>query len=322
MPVMVRSCVLAQPCGSLLRMRYVATWAARDRLPMDTATSAEVALYALNTLHKEVESTQRLASSGPAVDADEVEAKNNAIARVSAAHRLLSGSPIIIGAASAERQDAHPACGDAILDAAGKAWADQVRSIWPDLDEGTTLAEDAAKLSVDDALAAARRGVPEWLSTRAEWPMVLDAHLSTSSADIAVLTARVDGAFTAMVELSSVAAREASKGAAWIPCRVAMGASDEPFPLGARTLSAHLVYRDLSTRAGALLVAIDALAPSQRLPWLMRYLSSLHNIFISPCRACAHILRPSTLGPSTLLPATSRSPKLEPYHAACYLQVR
>ena len=76
------------------------------------------------------------------------------------------------------------------------------------------------------------------------------------------------------------------------------------------------------TRAGALLVAIDALAPSQRLPWLMRYLSSLHNIFISPCRACAHILRPSTLGPSTLLPATSRSPKLEPYHAACYLQVR
>ena len=57
-------------------------------------------------------------------------------------------SPAIIGAGSAELEDAHPACGDAILDAAGQAWADQIRAVWPDLDaEATSQATDAAKLS-------------------------------------------------------------------------------------------------------------------------------------------------------------------------------
>ena len=231
-------------------------------------------------------------------------------------------SPAIIGAGSAELEDAHPACGDAILDAAGQAWADQIRAVWPDLDaEATSQATDAAKLSADDALAAARRAVPEWLAKRTDAPLLLKARLVPSSTDCAILTVRIDGAFTAVVELSSALAREAGGGATWGPRHIAVGASDEPFPLGARSLSAHLVFRDLSTRAGATVVALDALAPSHRLPWLVRYLSSLHDIFVAPCRGCGHILRPATLDPTTLLPATCRSPTLEPYHAACFLKV-
>ncbi|KAL1515697.1 hypothetical protein AB1Y20_002314 [Prymnesium parvum] len=272
-------------------------------------------LHALHSMRAETESVLRHAA--PQLESggvSETEASDDAQARLKAAHLAYEAS--FVAADCVSLPQVHPERGDPKLDALGRAWTEQLCSVWPHLPPAPAAVAQG-ELAVGEALEAAQRGVPNWLLTRATGALKLELLPPATHGGRTELTATVDGAFLAVVEVClSTCARGGAP--AWVPRRIAVGASDEEMMMGAHTLSAHLAFRDVSTHAGALLVALEDLEPRHRLPWLFSYISSLHNLFTAPCSGCGKHLN-SSVGPAKLIPPAARSPTLQPFHAACFM---
>ena len=132
------------------------------------------------------------------------------------------------------------------------------------------------------------------------------------------LELRVDGAFSAVVELVAAGSAGGQADGGWLPCRVAVGPSHEPLPYGASQPPGLLVFADLTARAGALLAGLDAAPPAQRLRHLVRWLAALDGLFDSVCAGCGGVFPPDATCAAQLLPPTARGPRLEPYHPGCF----
>ena len=198
------------------------------------------------------------------------------------------------------------------------------------------------KSSTPAALAAfATTCVPSWLCSRSHAPLYLCGRPSVWRAnEIVELELRIDGVFTAIVAVqpeeelvetamrtdaysnvanSTAGAYDGASRTAWVPTRVTVGPSHTVMPAGASQPADHLVFRDLSARAGAILVGLEVLTPAYRLRPLLRWLSSLHDLFDSTCVACGRVFAPSAPEKAELIPPTARCQRLRPYHDECYL---
>lgn len=158
-------------------------------------------------------------------------------------------------------------------------------------------------------LAVAEAYSPRWLQERASAALELSVRVRDSPD--AALELCVAGSFRAVVAV-------ASQGEAWIPVRVAVGPSHHGMPGGALQVPTLLVYHDVTARAGALIAALDQLAPQRRLHLLIAWLCSLHNLFDTRCDGCDAVFAPSAAVGSDLLPPTARDARLRPWHACCF----
>ena len=86
------------------------------------------------------------------------------------------------------------------------------------------------------------------------------------------------------------------------------------------TVGEPVEFADLTARAGAILVGLDALPPARRLRPLLAWICSLHNVFASTCIACGEVFPPHATAAHQLLPPTARSEQLEPFHPCCFLE--
>ena len=152
-------------------------------------------------------------------------------------------------------------------------------------------------------------------------PLRLSEHTAPHNSGDArrCLELRVDGAFAAVVELVAAGSDGATAGiGGWLPCRVAVGPSHEPMPFAASQPPSLLIFADLTARAGALLAGLDAVAPAERLPHLVRWLAALDGLFDCVCAGCGEVFPPDATGAAQLLPPSARGPNLEPYHPGCF----
>lgn len=161
-------------------------------------------------------------------------------------------------------------------------------------------------------LQCAEACVPPGLRARPVAPLELRTR---KDGTLAALELCVDGAFRAVVHVE----RSESH---WVPTGVAVGPSHDPMEAGAMQPATLLVYNDLSSRAGSLMVRLGRLPPSKRLRALLRWLCSLHTLFESACSICNEVFPPEAFQASDLLPPTARGTNLAPSHGCCYLTWR
>jgi hypothetical protein len=137
------------------------------------------------------------------------------------------------------------------------------------------------------------------------------------------LVVRLDGEYTAMIDVVGVPATDGEGIGAWLPTRVSIGPSNDPMELasdGASHPAAHHVFRDLDARAGVLLAGLNALSPRRRLHVLLLWLSSLHPLFECACAGCGAVFPPYAIVAADMLPPTARCAHLLPYHPVCYAE--
>ena len=199
---------------------------------------------------------------------------------------------------------------DAIDQPSDSAWL-----AWRDLDVlrghgvhaalAAPSASDGAPQSLQQCAEAA---VPEELRSRNAPPLALRAREDGRSLELTL-----PGALRAIVDVHPVG------DGSWAPTRVAVGPSHDPMPAGALEPPELLVFHDVSARAGALLAALEALAPADRLGPLLRWLCSLRSLFDAPCVFCDGIFPPGAASARELLPPTARGGAgLVPCHAGCF----
>lgn len=70
----------------------------------------------------------------------------------------------------------------------------------------------------------------------------------------------------------------------------------------------------------SLLMHLDSLPPAERLPRLVRWLSTLDHLFVAPCSHCGQLLGSSTGSPLLLMPPTVRTARGESLHPECYAE--
>jgi hypothetical protein len=63
---------------------------------------------------------------------------------------------------------------------------------------------------------------------------------------------------------------------------------------------------------------LDSLSPAERLPRLVRWLSTLDRLFLAPCSFCGQLLGSPTGSPLQLMPPTVRTAEGERLHPECY----
>lgn len=143
--------------------------------------------------------------------------------------------------------------------------------------------------------------------------------------DTLELALRIDGVLNAVLAVCFVPTAPAAGSGTfavgtWQPRRIAIGPSHEPMEHGASQPARTLVFQDLTARAGALLVALDAKPAPTRLASILRWIASYDGLFASACCICGGVFAPHATAAVELLPPTARCARLLPYHAACFTQ--
>lgn len=158
-----------------------------------------------------------------------------------------------------------------------------------------------------------RHFVPLWLLERQQRPLTLHTR-ECRDAGYATVELRLEGAFCAVVNVVPT-------NACWAPTQMSIGPAHDPMLFGARQPPSLLVFHDICARGGTLVASLGGLALQKRLPAVIDWLCSLHNLFESSCAGCGAVLPPHATSVADLLPPTARGASLLPYHPACYFQL-
>ena len=95
------------------------------------------------------------------------------------------------------------------------------------------------------------------------------------------------------------------------------GPFHDPATLNSSLTPKLYVYSELCARAGAVLAGLEAQPPHNRLGSLLRWLSSLHDLFEARCCICGSVFPPTVTSAAELLPPTMRTADLRPCHPPC-----
>ena len=237
---------------------------------------------------------------------------------------------------SSEAAAAEPGVPRDLLRALARTWHEATEATFPGgvaasahapalLD--AAAAEAAAAAAAGDGsplLAAAEASAPRWLRERAANPLRISVRRAASSGRGPSLELQVDGVFRAVVEVVALAAGPAADaGCCWVPHQLALGPSGAAMALGAAEPPELEVFREATEQGGAVLGELEGAPVAERLPHLVRWLCSLHDLFQAKCAVCQRALAPATAagggaGAGRTPPTARVGRELVPCHPSCY----